>query len=43
MPTDSADDDAVVYAPRVIFALRDIVELRQSNWEPRRMNLKAKV
>ena len=39
---DSADDDAVVYAPRVIFALRDIVELRQSNWEPRRMNLKAK-
>ena len=38
----SMDDDAVVYAPRVIFALRDIVELRQSNWEPRRMNLKAK-
>ena len=40
---DSNDDNNVqLYAPRVIFAIRDLIELKQSNWEPRRMNLKAK-
>lgn len=37
-------DGIVLYAPRVIFAIRDLIELKQANWEPRKMNtvLKAK-
>ena len=38
---DSNDNNAFGM-PRVIFAIRDLIELKQSNWEPRRMNLKAK-